>query len=216
VASCCAFLASWKWSISFGNGAFPFIRCVFQLAFILYNSHANKHYPAFVSHSRMWKTQRAIHEKKLYHRAPPWRAKLAALPKVLAALSTHSMTKQEFLYLSICRKDNKNWFKGSPPSLPWRQQRCEFCCARLHLYLTTYTFNVWILLIQWRDFRNPLSNRQAYIRKWGRGLCEELFRDGLSIVYPYYIINPWRRWPFRNHIPDDWTLFCTEKKRAKL
>ena len=150
----------------------------------------NKHYSAPVSHSRMWKTRRAIHEKKLYHRAPPWRAKLAALPKVLAALSTHSMTKQEFLYSSICRKDNRNWFEGSPPSSSWRQQSGQFCCAHLCLYCLTTYFKVWILWKLWRDFRNPLSDRQAYLWKWGRGLFEELFRDGLSVVYPYYIINP--------------------------
>jgi hypothetical protein len=44
-------------------------------------------------------------------------------------------------------------------------------------------------LKSWRDFRNPLSDRQAYLSKWGRGLCEELFRDGLSVVYPYYILS---------------------------
>jgi hypothetical protein len=149
----------------------------------------NKHYSAPVSQSRMWKTRRAIHEKKLYHRAPPWRVKLAALPKGLAALSTHSMTKQEFLYSSICRKDNKNWFEGSPPSSTWRQQRCEFCCAHLRLYWQHIFFNVWILLQSWRDFRNPLSDRQAYIRKWGRGLFEELFRNGLSVAYPCFILS---------------------------
>jgi hypothetical protein len=44
-------------------------------------------------------------------------------------------------------------------------------------------------LQSWRDFRNPLSDRQAYLSKWGRGLCEELFKDGLSVVYPYFILQ---------------------------
>ena len=34
-----------------------------------------------------------------------------------------------------------------------------------------------------------MSDRQAYIRKWGRGLFEELFRNGLSVAYPYFILS---------------------------